>query len=153
VTRLSISTVEGFKLTACLYCGQTATARDHFVPRSYRRIIAEWRKQEGWESVPDTVPVCNECNGIAGSSVFRAIGDKRRYIQARLRQRHRRALDAPFWAEEDLDELGTQLRSHVEAHEGRRMRLLLRLSWPYQVGEEVEALPPDARGDGARAGS
>jgi hypothetical protein len=123
-----------------VYCGKTADTRDHFVPRAYRSMVADWRKQEGWERVPDTVPACRECNCTAGANVFRTIAEKRRYVQGEYRRKYARLLASPFWTRAELDDLGPGLRSTVEREQTHKARLLLRLAWPYRLDHELEAL-------------
>lgn len=134
--KLAARTVEGFKDDPCVYCGQVADSLDHFVPRAYRRTVEEWRKQEGWEDVPDTVPCCRSCNSIAGANVFRTLQDKREFIQECLRRKHRRVMRPRFRTNEELAEFGFSLRSHIVMREDEAVRLLRRLSWPYEL--EVE---------------
>lgn len=137
--RLMRTTVEGYGLTPCVYCGLTATARDHFVPRAWRKMMERWR--EGcFVDVPDTVPCCTQCNSIAGANVFRTLAEKRQYIQARLRDKNAKLLASEFWPHKELRKLGKTLRSHIEKRETERLRLLLRLAWPYNIENEVEAL-------------
>lgn len=139
VRALQTQTVEGFWLTPCIYCGMTADSRDHFVPRSWRRVVEQWRLGV-WKDAPDTVPCCLQCNSIAGAKPFSTVAAKRVYIQSRLRDKNARLLASPFHTEDDLAELGHGLRSHVERREVQRLRLLMRLSWPYDLSSEVEAL-------------
>jgi hypothetical protein len=137
--RLSSCTVEGYWLTPCVYCGMTADTRDHFVPQSWRAMFMFWR-EGAWEDAPDTVPCCRQCNSIAGATPFATLVEKREYIQGRLRDKHAKLLASPFHSEDELDEMGTSLRTHIERRETQRLRLLMRLSWPYALGDEVEAL-------------
>lgn len=137
--RLRALTVEGYGLTPCVYCGMTAETRDHFVPRSWRRSFPNWR-EGAWRNVPDTLPCCGQCNSIAGAHPFETIAGKRRYVQDRLREKYARLLASPFHSEEDLAALGPTLRSHVEKRETERIRLLMRLAWPYDLGDTVGAL-------------
>jgi hypothetical protein len=138
--RLATKTVEGHWLSPCVYCGMTATARDHFVPRSWRRMMdgAVWRVGV-WLDAPDTVPVCAECNLTAGAVPFDTVAEKRRYIQECYRRKYGRLLARSFWSDQELDELGHTLRSTVERSETQKLRLILRLAWPYEFGDEVGA--------------
>ena len=138
--RLARTTVDGFALTPCVYCGLVASTVDHVVPRSYRSMIADWRKQEGWEKIPDTVPCCSQCNSIAGANIFASLKEKREYIKDRLRYKYRRLLASAFWNESEIQGLGKSLRSHIEKAERKKIIVLLRLAWPYDIGNEVEAL-------------
>lgn len=103
-------------------------------------MVAEWRRQRGWEHVPDTVPACTECNSTAGANVFATIAEKRAAIHDRYRRKYAKLLASQFWTEQELSELGYELRSRVEAGELKRLRLLLRLAWPYDPADEIEAL-------------
>lgn len=85
-------------------------------------------------------PSPQECNGIAGATPFATIVEKRDYIKSRLRDKNARLLASHFWNEADLAALWKTLRSHVEREEAKRLRLLLRLAWPYELDSEIGAL-------------
>ena len=116
----------------------TADSRDHFVPRSWRRVVDVWRKGI-WLDAPDTVPCCKECNSTAGAIPFGTLAEKRAFIQDRYKRKYARLLATPFRSEADLGGYGKNLRSYMERAETKKLWLVLRLAWPIDVGEEIEA--------------
>ena len=78
---------EAVHIPLCVYCGtRPGNTRDHVVPRSYLRMIAD--------AVPTLerpeqhiVPACGTCNSIAGSRVFSSFEEKRAWLRGELRRR------------------------------------------------------------------
>lgn len=125
----------------CEYCGEPAQARDHVVPRAFRRALAGTRDlSELLSRMPDTVPACHECNGIAGADVFDSLEEKRAEIQGRLAHRYRRVMGVPAWTDRELATCDGRLRESLEAAEHKRRVLLIRLSWPGNV--HTQCRPP-----------
>lgn len=115
----------------CEYCGEPAQARDHVVPRAFRRALDGTRElMVLLARMPDTVPACHECNGIIGADVFDSLDEKRTEIQRRLARRYRRLLCMPQWDDDELNELQGRVRETVVAAEHTRRVLAIRLSWP-----------------------
>jgi hypothetical protein len=77
-----------------------------------------------------TLPCCGDCNFVSGSRIFWRITAKRRYIQDRLRERFKHLLGAPFWDDEELNELGPNLRQYVIAKDIHAERIRRRIRWP-----------------------
>ncbi len=118
---------EAFKVKPCFYCGEPAQGRDHFVPRSFQQRIEDF----GWAKKGNVlVPACTECNSTANDKVFKTLTAKRAFIHSRYRVRYAKLLDAPHWTQEEIDELGKSLRSHVERSQYARDLLRQRLRWP-----------------------
>ena len=83
----------------CVYCGEKATCIDHIIPWSYCR-----------SSEPtNLVPSCQECNSVAGSTVFDTFEMKRDYILGKIHKRRNKLIS--IWLKEDFDDLGHTLRS------------------------------------------
>lgn len=110
----------------CVYCGEPATGRDHFLPLAYMGIYDEYRHHR-IARLMFTVPACRSCNATAGGRIFRTFTAKQRYIHDRLRRKHASLLRAPDWSEGELEEIGHSLRTHIEARRSQRQRLLARL--------------------------
>lgn len=125
---------ESAQADLCEYCGEPAQARDHVVPRAFRRALDGSRELSALLSrMPDTVPACHECNSIIGSDVFDSLAEKRAGIQERLAHRYRRLMRVAAWTDEELAEHEGRLRESLEAAEYKRRVLLIRLSWPGNV--------------------
>lgn len=116
----------------CIYCGEPATGRDHFLPLgvaadidwSIPGMVAAYRKRLF------TLPCCIECNSLAKMRIFDTIRAKRRYIQDRLRRKYQRLLTAPSWCDEDMKGLGRNLRSMVGSMETKARQVRRRIVWP-----------------------
>lgn len=106
----------------CAYCGLYATTLDHFVPVSVAAYVIVNPKDKV------LIPSCSECNGLAGSKLFKSVGAKRRYIRQRLRKRYARLLKMPDWADEELEKLGWTLRKSIEVALRQRDQVRQRLS-------------------------
>ena len=105
----------------CVYCGQRASAEDHVIPRSH---IA---KLLGILTLPKlvTVPACSECNSLVGAKLFKTLGAKRRYIQARLRKKYHRVLKMPNWSFREMEQI-TCPNLLAQIQNGLRQREVLR---------------------------
>jgi hypothetical protein len=118
----------------CLYCGQKATCRDHFLPVSISAAL------DG--NVPHRlkvlIPSCTECNKIAGARLFKSFGAKRKHIQNELRRKYAKLLNAPSWNGGELNTLGRDLRERVIWLLKRKHRLERRVSW-----RNARNVPPD----------
>lgn len=109
----------------CQYCGQVATTIDHWVPRS----VAYALKDVGTLTNMIRVPACSECNGLARAVLFRTMGAKRRFIQAKLRRRYARLLTMPAWSESDKSEMEYAMREMIEAAEIQKSVIERRLRY------------------------
>lgn len=110
----------------CVYCGASATAKDHFAPVS---VVASLMSMGLRVSGKFLVPSCGECNGIAHDSIFVSIGAKRRYIQGRLKRKYSKLLNMPDWTEEELDEMGYMMRSAIIGGIAQRDYMRARIAW------------------------
>src|SRR6266478_8549647 len=113
----------------CVYCGQSASSLDHFVPKSMIRALADTIEPIKRISGLVLIPACRECNSIAGARIFRTVGMKRRYIQKRLKQKYRKFLQLPNWSENETAELGSALAKHVHAGINVRTWIESRIAW------------------------
>jgi len=109
----------------CLYCGEKATCRDHFLPISINAALHG--------NVPRRlkvlIPSCRECNAIAGARIFKSFGAKRKHIQNELRRKYARLLAAPSWTGGEVSALGRELQERVQWHLKKKHRLEQRVSW------------------------
>lgn len=103
----------------CFYCGEIANARDHITPVACEGA----RIFKGKE----TVNACNECNNFLGANAPYNLYDRLKLLEAKMIQRYKLDKSVPEWAEEELNELGTNLRSHVRGWQAKRHRAQDRL--------------------------
>jgi hypothetical protein len=122
----------------CVYCGARATTVDHFAPVSVVATIM---------AIGDLgvtgrflVPACGECNRVASDHMFRSIGAKRRYIQARLQQRWKHILAIPLWSEDELAEMEWLLQRHVRSGLEQKAYIEARLQWRNSMNAEPARL-------------
>lgn len=94
----------------CAYCGALANSKDHFVPVSVGAVFVAL----GIKFNRRTVSSCRECNSIAGALVFKTVGQKRRYVKQRIKEKYKAYLHCPDWSESELEDLGWTLRTIVE---------------------------------------
>lgn len=99
----------------CAYCGESATDREHVVPRSLGGTY--------------TVPACGECNLLAGTGLDASLAARRRRIRQAFERRYRRVLRCPEWDREELAEMGCGMRQAIEAQEAARQILCQRLDF------------------------
>jgi hypothetical protein len=100
----------------CIYCGQWATTVDHFPPQSLYHA--------GW-----LLPVCFECNVLAGTVLPLNFKKRCAHVRNRLRQRNKRFLYAPVWDDEDLIELGPNLKKEITLCQQKKNIARARIAW------------------------
>ena len=100
----------------CVYCGEHATTDEHFPPATY-----------GWHGY--ILPACAECNALAGVVYPTDFVERSLHVKEKLRSRYHRHLRTPEWSDEELDELGYNLRKGVTAWEKQVKILRERLAW------------------------
>lgn len=118
---------------ACIYCGEPPDGYDHVFPVWAAAGLDLYRPNVRKQLLPHgllVVPTCRECNQIAGGHTFTSILKKRCYIQARLRQKYHRLLDAPDWSEEELLWLSGRLRRFVDGLNAKARVVFWRANWP-----------------------
>ena len=126
------------RIAACVYCGVAAQSIDHFIPRSFSRMLAG-EMRPGHTRVP-LLPACFECNSIAGNRLFRTVAAKRRRIHARLAAKYRTYLEMPEWSEEELGELGWMLQTKIRGSLAVQHWMRLRLAWRNTSNSSAAAL-------------
>ena len=108
----------------CHYCGAPATTKDHIIPISYNY---NGRPNNANAKGGKTVDCCRECNSLLGAKALFTIEERAHELAECLERRYKKELNAPVWADEDLEELGPNLRKQVEAKQFLRLEILERL--------------------------
>lgn len=116
----------------CIYCGMSATTRDHFIPWSYNHSSSEKRTYNN----DDVLPCCRECNILAGNKIFETLEEKRYFIHARIATKYKKVLAMPFWTEEEVNELSGKMKKTVVMSMKLKCLIEARLKWPYNWFEE-----------------
>ena len=99
----------------CYYCGSTDDLTlDHTVPVSFYspRPTRKGMKSKYTDPVP-VVDCCTECNSTLHNKLVIDVRDRADLIQKRYVKKYKKVLSLPRWDEEDIDELGKNLRSVV----------------------------------------
>jgi len=112
----------------CFYCGDTTQqiTRDHVIPVSSK-------KGGRYYSTKDTVPCCKECNSTLGNKPFYTVESRALYLAERFAQKYKKALNTAKWDDEDIEELGKNLKSFVRSNEFLREFIALRISHCHEV--------------------
>jgi len=116
----------------CVYCGQPKECLDHVFPLSLASGLDLSRpsvKQELFQGL-NIVPSCSSCNRIASDYAFINIRLKRQFIQERIRKRYLKKLRAVEWTQEELSEIGYNLKSQIKKLNHNRIILENRVMWP-----------------------
>lgn len=122
----------------CVYCGDPATTRDHFIPVSVVAMLADSNPVPQYAKV--TLPCCSHCNSVAEAKVFKTVGAKRRYIQNRLAKKHRKLLNSPPWSDDEINQLGRTLRTKILADQQLARRLRCRIAWRNGSRSKIDAI-------------
>ena len=119
------------KPNVCVYCGMLADSTDHVIPRKMRQMLSDvggWRKR--YPRITNTVWACRQCNSTAGDRVFDTIAQKRRYIHARYKEKHRKLINMPDWTDSELAQLGPEMRQYVITSLAQAELWRRRIAWP-----------------------
>lgn len=100
----------------CKYCGQIADTVDHLQAKSRRR--------PGHDVNLEFVLACRECNSTLNDYESQDYSVRRRFLFERYTRKFGALLKTPDWADEELAEVGEDLRGSII--EGLARRDLLR---------------------------
>lgn len=117
----------------CFYCGDVATDRDHITPHSTGQFPTR-----SWRGL-DYVNCCSECNTLMGNFHPYSLGRRiRRLIDrfARIKGLNKGKVQ---WDEDELEELGPELRRQIRAEQEARDRNEARVAHMRNLLLEVEA--------------
>lgn len=106
----------------CIYCGFWGESRDHLIPRGWSGDV-----DRSWVL---TVPACRECNSGIGAQWAPTITERRALAHKFIKRKYKRYLVGSIFTQEDLEEMGRNLRSMIEG--GIQVGELTRnrLAWP-----------------------
>lgn len=99
----------------CFYCYDVAQCRDHILPVFYRKGKRRYGGQE-------TVKCCNECNSFLSNNKFNNIWDRIDFLIIKYKKKYGLTKGEIYWSEEDLEELGHNLRSHIQQKQSKKER-------------------------------
>ena len=92
----------------CFYCGEPGVDRDHIHPVCLRGD-SERRFQD-----QETVFSCKECNNILNGNFFSDIIERLTFLVNKFILRYELDKIQPVWTDEDIGELGRELRLMVK---------------------------------------
>lgn len=118
-------------LKTCVYCGMNATDLEHVLPLSVCASL-DFDKIRIRDIMFGlyVVPSCYECNSLASNKIFLNIKDKRKYIQNRLRTKHRKKLRHVVWDDEEIKELGRAMQDQIRQSMYNKFILTKRIIYP-----------------------
>ena len=100
---------------SCYYCGSTDDLTlDHTVPVSFysTRPTRKGMKSKYTDPVP-VVDCCAECNKTMNNALIIDVRGRAGFLKERYVKKYKKVLSLPRWDEEDIDELGKNLRSVI----------------------------------------
>ena len=101
---------------------------DHVVPSSVLQMYSDIGVKPDPRRIL-LVPCCRECNSILGATVQETLHERKQYLKDRLKQKHKKLLESPDWAEDELSSLGPTLRGAVERFAAEKLILRQRIAW------------------------
>lgn len=114
-----------FEEVCCAYCGERYTDIEHLVPHSwFEKVSAKAGDYWTW-----LLPSCSECNSIASDQLFATPRNKREYVQKRLIARYDFAFISEQWTQEEIEELGPNLRQYVSANQAKAENIRERVKY------------------------
>ena len=116
----------------CIYCGGPKECLDHVFPVSIAsglKLSAQGVKKVLFQGL-NVIPCCNSCNLIAGDRHLTKILDKRHYIQKKLKQNYYKKLRTVNWDDDEIQELGKNMKEHVKKMINDRVNIENRILWP-----------------------
>ncbi len=117
----------------CYYCGQEANTIDHVIPRSLLKHLAAIGDAKITDSILGRrilkVPACKECNCLLSDSVQNTVQERKKYLKTKLKRRYQKILRIPEWREDELEEMGNNMRKYIEGALQQKMIIKQRLEW------------------------
>jgi hypothetical protein len=100
----------------CVYCGEPASQEDHFPPYSVtlRGLL---------------LPVCSECNVIAGTAHPYNFELRAEFVKDKLRKKYNKLLESLDWENSEIKELGRNLKGKISSWEKRKKIERGRIAW------------------------
>lgn len=96
----------------CYYCGEPCDCLDHQPPISViDKMVTAKIKFEAFK-----IPSCNHCNNILHSVATKTVKERFDLLKKRLyKKRYKEIIATTQWTDEELSELGANLRQMVES--------------------------------------
>lgn len=109
----------------CTYCGDPAYGWDHVIPVSRSRHIRNASRfgPDDWR-----VPACMDCNSSLCDRPFFDVPSRAGYVLSRVKVRFAKLLKTPDWDDEELMEMGSNLRASILDTQREKARVELRIA-------------------------
>jgi len=116
----------------CTYCGAPSDTVDHVPCRSAVDRM-------GKEAFPALLKVdsCAECNYTLTDKWLTNLSDRASYLLGKYKSKYSVALRAPSWTDDEIESLGRNLRSSVEALQELKTLTQARLKFLQDVVENT----------------
>jgi hypothetical protein len=110
----------------CAYCNECASEKDHIPPLVWvNNLGQEFFRNLGYSFLK--VPCCSDCNSrLSKRDLFT---HKERQVWLELRLIEVLVENSVEWTDEEIEELGPNLRSYVEARQRKRQALTRRIAF------------------------
>jgi hypothetical protein len=100
----------------CIYCGEAANSDEHFPPASY--------SSRGY-----ILPSCVECNSFAGIACPTDFEARAQFVKNKLKKKYKRHLRSPDWSNDEMSEIGFNLKTGVKVWQKQREIARDRVAW------------------------
>jgi hypothetical protein len=95
----------------CSYCAEISDTFDHVPPVSF----AGWDKANAPMNKKVGVPACKECNTLLSNRLLMTVGERASYLARKYGKRYKKVLAFEDWDQEELEELGYNLKQSILA--------------------------------------
>jgi hypothetical protein len=85
-------------------------------------------------------PSCRECNSWLSSKSLRSLSERAAYVRSKLWAKMTARDKFVHWDEEELEEMGPNLRREIRAYDRRAIMLRARHSWATDVAAGRKAM-------------
>lgn len=75
------------------------------------------------------LPACRECNGLAGTDYPYNFSARAALVKSKLRNKYSRLINTPEWSQDEIRELGRNLKTSVKGWANKRTVVMRRLAW------------------------
>lgn len=114
----------GFK--KCVYCGEPANTVDHQPPISR---IDDYESLGLANELYVLIPSCMDCNKLAGSVLHDSPIERLEYIKDSLEKRLKKYLNQVEWDEEELKDIGPNLKSKILEDSNKKLTAINRIEY------------------------
>lgn len=113
-----------FNQYTCVYCGESATDRDHVIPRS----ISNFNPKTALTDKTNTIPSCKQCNVSLGNRFIITISERAEFLIKLYTKKFKNLLSMPHHTKEDIKELEGNLKKMVKSQINKKKIILDRLN-------------------------